>query len=165
MRELKELAEYAATNNIRGTSLKRNSMLKPLDIILDELDRCPDPGDQNELELVRTGAKGLIFEHLERIAGANYKPGRTKESKVNHYVDLFFDGVLKKANHGKANRLLSRERLIRSAYLVYYRQALAEIFVAKGKARDLAEAASKIESTSEEDSDLGDLELVEEKIG
>ncbi len=78
MQELKELAEYAATNNIRGTSLKRNSMLKPLDIILDELDRCPDPGDPNELELVRTGAKGLIFEHLERIAGANEQATKSR---------------------------------------------------------------------------------------
>jgi len=155
MQELKELAEYAVNSNIRGTSLKRNSILKPLDIILQELDRCPNPDDANELELVRTGSKGLIFEHLERIAGANYKPGRTKESKVNHYVDLFFDDVLGKANHGKVNRLLSRSRLIRSAYLVYYRQALAEYFVAKGKARDLAEASDKIEeSATEEEADL-----------
>ena len=164
MQELKELAEYAANNNIRGTSLKRNSLLKPLDIILQELDRCPNPDDPNELELVRTGTKGLIFEHLERIASADYKPGRTKEGKVNHYVDLFFDEVLKKANHSKVNRLLSRERLIRSAYLVYYRQALAEYFVAKGKARDLASASSKIESIGSEDTDLGDIELIEEKI-
>lgn len=155
MQELKELAEYAATNGIRGTSLKRNSLLKPLDIILQELDRCPNPDDPNELELVRTGTKGLIFEHLERIASADYKPGRTKESKVNHYVDLFFDEVLRKANHGKVNRLLSRERLIRSAYLVYYRQALAEYFVAKGKARDTAEASDKMdESANEEDASL-----------
>ena len=151
MQELKELAEYAATNGIRGTSLKRNSLLKPLDIILQELDRCPNPDDPNELELVRTGTKGLIFEHLERIASADYKPGRTKESKVNHYVDLFFDEVLRKANHGKVNRLLSRERLIRSAYLVYYRQALAEYFVAKGKARDTAEASDKMDESADEE--------------
>src|SRR5258708_38902975 len=133
MQELKELAEYAATNSIRGSSLKRNSLLKPLDIILQELDRCPDPQNPNELELVRTGTKGLIFEHMERIAGANYKPGRTKEGKVSHYVDLFFDGVLTKAHRGKVNRLLTRERLIRSAYLVYYRQALADNFVSRGQ--------------------------------
>ncbi len=108
--------------------------------------------------MVRTGTKGLIFEHLERIAGANYKPGRTKEGKVSHYVDLFFDGVLERAHHSKVNKLLARERLIRSAYLVYYRQALAEYFVAKGKARDLAEASSKIEKTTEEDIDLEEIE-------
>lgn len=122
MQELKELATYAAQNNIRGSTFKRNSLLKPLDIILQELDRCPAPDNANELELVRAGTKGLIFDHLERIADSEYKPGRTKRDKVSHYVDLFFDGVLDKAHHGKVNRLLNRERLIRSAYLFYVRR-------------------------------------------
>lgn len=156
MQELKALAEYAATNGIRGSSFKRNSMLKPFDIILQELDRCPNPDDSNELALVRAGTQGLIFEHLERIASANYKPGRSKEGKVNHYVDLFFDGVLIKAHRGKVNRLLTRERLIRSAYLVYYRQALAEYFVARGQAKNIAEAEGKIERADEENIDQGD---------
>ena len=124
MQELKELATYAAQNAIRGTSYKRNSLLKPLDIIIQELDLCPAPDDANELELIRAGSKELIFDHLDRIAKTEYKPGRTKRDKVNHYVDIFFDEVLSKAHHGKVNKLLSRERLIRSAYLFYLREAL-----------------------------------------
>src|SRR6266852_9016802 len=124
MQELKELATYAAQNNIRVSTFKRNSLLKPLDIILQELDRCPAPDNTNELELVRAGTKELIFDHLERIAKTEYKPGRTKRDKVNHYVDLFFDDVLFKAHHGKVTKLLNRERLIRSAYLFYVREAL-----------------------------------------
>lgn len=124
MQELKTVATYAAQNAIRGTSFKRNSLLKPLDIILQELDRCPAPDNLNELELVRAGTKELIFDHLDRIAKTEYKPGKTKREKVNHYVDLFFDGVLNTAHHGKVNRLLNRERLIRSAYLFYLRDAL-----------------------------------------
>jgi hypothetical protein len=124
MQELKTVATYAAQNSIRGTSFKRNSLLKPLDIILQELDRCPAPDNLNELELVRAGTKELIFDHLDRIAKTEYKPGKTKREKVNNYVDLFFDGVLNKAHHGKVNRLLNRERLIRSAYLFYLRDAL-----------------------------------------
>src|SRR6266700_1796060 len=121
MQELKELATYAAQNNIRGSTFKRNSLLKPLDIILQELDRCPAPDNANELELVRAGTKGLIFDHLERIADAEYKPGRTKRDKVNHYVDLFFN----------------RERLIRSAYLFDVREAIpvkSKVGVAAGVA-------------------------------
>ena len=156
MQELKALAEYAVNNHIRGTSNKRNSLLKPLDIILQELDRCPKPDDSNELELVRAGTKGFIFEHLERIAGAGRKPGSTKQGKVNHYVDMFFDEVLKKAHHSKVNALLTRERLIRSAYLVYYRQALAEYFVARGQAKNMAEAEGKVEQVDEEDIDQVD---------
>ncbi len=78
MQELRALATYAAQNSIRGTSFKRNSLLKPLDIIMQELDRCPAPENLNELELIRAGTKELIFDHLERIAKTDYKPGRTK---------------------------------------------------------------------------------------
>ncbi len=46
---LKELAVYAVQHSIRGTSIKPNSLLKPLDIILQELDRCPNPDDKMEL--------------------------------------------------------------------------------------------------------------------
>jgi hypothetical protein len=124
MQELRATAVYAAENRIKGKTFKRNSLLKPLDIILSELDRCPSPDNPNELELIRAGTKEMIFDHLERIAEADYKPGRTKQDKVGHFVDLFFDEVLVKAHHNNVNRLLSRERLIRSAYLFYLREAL-----------------------------------------
>lgn len=126
MQELKEVATFAAQNHIQGISFKRNSLLKPLDIILQELDRCPAPDNINELELVKAGTKEMIFDFLDRIAKGDYKPGRGKREKVNYYVDLFFDGVLFKAHHGKVNRLLNRERLIRSAYLFYFREAMPQ---------------------------------------
>jgi|SRR5579884_166858 CRISPR-associated protein Csc3 len=132
MQELRAMAVYAAENRIKGGTNKRNSLLKPLAIILDELDRCPAPDNPNELELIRAGAKEMIFDHLERIADAEYKPGRTKQEKISYYVDLFFDEVLKKAHHNNVNRLLARERLIRSAYLFYFREAMPQ--KAKGAA-------------------------------
>jgi hypothetical protein len=70
---------------------------------------------------------------------------------VSHYVDLFFDEVLKKAHHNNVNRLLGRERLIRSAYLFYLREALprkAAESVAIG-----AEAGEYEEEGNEEESD------------
>ncbi len=149
MKELQILARYAAQNNIRGSSNKRNSLLKPLDTILQELDRCPDTKNENELELVKAGCKGLIFEHIKRIADAEYKPGRTKEAKVYKYVDLFFDEVLAKAHHKDANKLLQRERLIRSAYLVYYRQAIAEKSVELGKAKNIEEGIDTQETSAD----------------
>lgn len=124
MQELRAMAVYAAENRIRGNTLKRNSLLKPLDIVLSELDHCPAPDNPNELALIRAGTKEMIFDYLERIAQPGYKIGRTKQEKVSHYVDLFFDEVLKKAHHNNVNRLLGRERLIRSAYLFYLREAL-----------------------------------------
>ena len=149
MRELKDLAIYAAQNSIRGTSAKRNSLLKPFDIILDELEHYSNPAtkeeQQNELALIQAGTKGLIFEHLERIAKTEFKPGRTKQGKVNQYVDSFFGELLAKAHHGNVNRLLAREKLLRSAYLVYYCEAWADVLEAKGKAKEAVAVADAAE--------------------
>jgi len=144
MQQLKDLAKFAADNTIRGTTFKRNALLKPFDIILEELERCPDPTNDEELELVKAGTQGLIFDHLERIAKSDFKPGRTKQGKVYQYVDMFFDGVLAQAHHRKVNKLLGREKLLRSAYLVYLRQALAENWAARGKTADPAAALDQM---------------------
>ena len=148
MHELQEAAIYAAQHRIRGRSYKRNSLLKPLDFILDELERCPDPTNKNEIAFARTSSKGLIAEHVRRIAS------RVREQAIYDYVDLFFDGVLQGAHHGNVNMLLQRERSLRSAYLVYMRQELAKIFAERGKARDVSTAMQELEKGEDEnDSD------------
>jgi hypothetical protein len=147
MQALEDLAKYAAVHRIRGRSYKRNSMLKPLDIILNELDRCPNPKDKDELNLVRDGSKGLILEHVRRISKG------VREDAVYEYVEMFFTHVLKEAHHDNTNKLLQRDRLIRSAYLVYMRQAQAEIFMALGKAKSADEALQAIEADASEDRD------------
>lgn len=131
MQQLQQLADYAAKNHIRGSSFKRNSLLKPLTIILDELESYPEPSD---LELVRAATKDMIFEHLQRISKSEFKIGKTKQDKVDFFVELFFNGVLLEAHQGKVNKLLSRERLLKSAYLVYYRQTAAALREEKEKA-------------------------------
>jgi hypothetical protein len=148
MIELKTLAIHAARHRIRGRSYKRNSLLKPLDFILDELDRCPDPQNENEIEFVRTSSKGLIFEHVKRVAKGVH------EQDIYEYVDLFFNGVLKGAHHDNVNRLLQRERSIRSAYLVYMREELANIFVSKGKAGNVDDAMQTMDEAASTENDL-----------
>src|SRR5438477_13088842 len=148
---LQDLATFSASHRIRGRSYKRNSMLKPLDIILNELDRCPNTKDDNEIKLLTAGCKGLIYEHVQRVAKG------VREDAVYDYVDMFFNGVLKEAHHNNANKLLQRERLIRSAYLVYMRQALAEIFIARGKAKTTEEAVQAISTAELQDADDEDV--------
>src|SRR5581483_10295455 len=152
---LQQLAAYAAYNSIKGSSFKRNALLKPLDIILDELNKCLHPDDPREVETLRAGTKELVFHHMELIAGGKYTPGRTKQSKVNHFVDLFFDGVLGQTHHGKINALLTREKLLRAAYLFWVREAWAEIYVARGQAQDLSQATDALQQLEEEAEDVG----------
>ncbi len=147
MKELKALAIHAAQKRIRGRSYKRNSLLKPLDIILAELDRCPNTQDENEIEFAKTSSKGLIAEHVKRIARGVYT------EDIYQYVDLFFNDVLDQAHHKNANKLLQRERSLRSAYLVYMREALAEIFIASGKAKSAQQAQQELDRNEQDESD------------
>lgn len=153
MRELQQLAEFAADKRIRGRSYKRNSLLKPLDIILNELERSPDPTDENELLFIRTSSKGLVYEHIKRIAP------KVPEKSIYDYIDLFFDEVLgdiktqSGAHHGNANKLLQRERSLRSAYLVFMRQAIAEFFIEQGKAKSAEDAMQEMDIVEEDEND------------
>lgn len=143
MKELKHLAAHAAQNRIRGRSYKRNSLLKPLDIILDELERCPEPGNQNEEDFARDSSKGFIYDHVKRVARGVH------EDAIYRYVDIFFDEVLGKAHQKSIKKVLQRERSLRSAYLVYMRSELATIFVKHGKAKDTSEAFQELAQTED----------------
>jgi CRISPR-associated protein Csc3 len=147
MEALQDLATYAASHRIRGRSYKRNSLLKPLDIILNELDRCPDTKNEDEINLIKAGTKGLILEHIQRVTKGVH------EDTVYQYVEIFFEQVLKEAHHDNANRLLQRERLLRSAYLVYMREALAQVFIARGKAKTSDEAMQALHAAESQDRD------------
>ena len=123
MEPLKQMATLAAQEHIKGRSFKRNSILKPLDIILENLEREPK---EDIRDLVRRASERDIFDHIDRIADPQYKPGRGKQEQIRRYVNVFFDDLLTKAHDGDVNRLLQRSKLMRSAYLIYYRDALPE---------------------------------------
>lgn len=127
MEPLQQMAVLAVDAHLKGRSFKRNSLLKPLDIILENLEREPK---EDVRDLVRRASERQIFDHIDAITEAKYKPGFVKREQkmdqIRAYVDLFFDGVLAQAHRGDVNRLLQRNRLIRSAYLTYYRYALPE---------------------------------------
>lgn len=121
MEQLQRLAQHAWQHHIISSSLKRNSLLKPLDMLLTQLEAEPKPDMR---AAVRAALVEDIFGHLTRIAPAARKPGRAKYVAVEGYVDLFFDGVLDGAHRGDVNRLLGRSKLLRSAYLFYLRECI-----------------------------------------
>lgn len=124
MEPLKQMAILAAEAHIKGRSFKRNSILKPLDIILENLEREPK---EDVRDLVRRASERQIYDHIDAITEAKYKPRLAKREQkmdqIRSYVDLFFDGVLTQIHRKDVNRLLQRSKLLRSAYLVYYRDA------------------------------------------
>ena len=127
MEALKKMASLAAEEHLRGRSSKRNSILKPLDIILENLEREPK---EDVRDLVRRASERDIFDHIDRITEAKYKPSKIKREQkqevIRTYVDLFFDDILTKLHANDVNRLLQRSKLMRSAYLIYYWDAIPE---------------------------------------
>ena len=122
MQQLQELASFAAVSRIQGRSFKRNALLKPLDMILVRVEREPKASaDQDPHGFVRAACKEEIAEHIRRLG---FLKSREKEVAVHRYVDLFFDRVLGEAHRWDVNRLLEREDMLRSAYLVYFRAAI-----------------------------------------
>jgi hypothetical protein len=100
--------------------------------------------------MLRAGTKQLIFDHLERIAkDEEHAPGKTKMSKVEEYVDLFFDGVLGQLHDDDVNALLDREKFLRAAYLYWVRQTIARMFVSKGLAKDIGQATDELQKEDE----------------
>lgn len=144
MEQLQQLARHAWAHRIKSPSLKRNALLKPLDMILTQLEEEPKP----ELRAtVRAALVEDIFAYLERTASPGFKPGRTKHDAVEQYVTLFFDGVLAEAHHGDVNRLLGRARLLRSAYLFSIRQCIPS----KQQEQALREDEADVEPADEDE--------------
>ena len=64
------------------------------------------------------------FDHLQRIADDQYKPGRKKWEATRQFVDVWFDDVLGGVYGGNLRKLLGDEKLIRSAFLFYVREQI-----------------------------------------
>ncbi len=69
--------------------------------------------------------------------------------QIRSYVDLFFDDVLAHLHRGDVNRLLQRGKLIRSAYLTYYRDA-APVLLKERIDTEQAEEAQQNSQDSDE---------------
>lgn len=150
MEPLKQMATLAAEEHLKGRSFKRNSILKPLDIILENLEREPK---EDVRDLVRRASERDIFDHIDRITEPQYKPGVVKRERkmdqIHAYVDFFFEGILEKMHEGDVNRLLQRNKLLRSAYLTYYRNALPERAKDQVDAEQTEEALQQITTSDE----------------
>lgn len=132
-RELERLAEIAWEGGLRGRSLKKNSLITPLDAVFTKLNLRSEAAD---IELLRAAAVEDIFEHLQRVADPNYPAGRKKLEATQTFVDRFFERIFEGIYDGKLRKLLADEKLLRSAFLFYVRQQIPS-----GKQEEEEEAA------------------------
>ena len=119
--QLQRLAHIAWKKGLRGRTLEKSSLLYPIGEVFAKLGHSGGPADQ---KMLKAATAQDIFDHLYRIAPDGYKPGRPKQEAVNQFVDGWFDGVLEGIYGGSIRKLLTDEKLIRSAFLFYVREQI-----------------------------------------
>jgi CRISPR-associated protein Csc3 len=118
---LQKLAEISWQGGLRGKSLKKNSLMTPLDEIFKKLNLRSATLDEAALQAVIAED---IFEYLERIADEQYAPGKRKMNAASEFVDTFFRDVLHGVYQNNLAKLLTEEKQLRSAFMFYMRQQI-----------------------------------------
>ena len=121
--QLQRLAEIAWKGGLRGQSLEKNSIMAPLDEVLRKLSV-----QSVELTpaLLQSAAAIDLYEHVKRIresSGQKFSPSRLQAAS-EEFVRVFFEDVFAGIYHGKVARLLSHEKILRSAFHLYIRRQI-----------------------------------------
>lgn len=120
---IKQMSKIAWDSHIKGDSLKRNSLLYPINTVFEQIRK------QNQfldLELVRASTIQKIFDYLDRINESEYKVGQKKREKITEFVDIFFDKLLLETYKNKINLILSDEKNLKAAYLFYINNQISK---------------------------------------
>lgn len=117
---LQQLAEIAWRSHLRGKSLKKNSLVMPLDEVFQKIGQSSGMFDEAALKAVIVED---IFEYLDRIAD-KYPAGRRTMEAATEFVDVFFREVVNGIYRANRARLLADEKQLRSAFMFYMRQQI-----------------------------------------
>jgi CRISPR-associated protein Csc3 len=121
--QLQRLAEIAWKGGLRGQSLEKNSIMAPIDEVLRKL-------NVQSMELtpavLQSAAAMDLYEHVKRIresSGKPFSPPRLQAAS-EEFVRVFFEDVFADIYHSKVARLLSHEKILRSAFHLYIRRQI-----------------------------------------
>ena len=118
---LKAMAEIAWTKQIKGQTLKRNSLLMPMLMFFDQIRKQQPVLDIAALE---AAVSEKIFNHLDRISDNGR--GKSTREAIEKIANLFFKELIEKSYHGKIHRIISDEKDLKAAYLFYLRSHIGK---------------------------------------
>lgn len=119
---IQKLAQLAWEGNLKGQTLAKNSLMMPLDHCFEKVQLMQPPVDKETLRAVTITD---IYSYLERIREEGMV-GQETQRKAKVFVDAFFDELWGTHYANNRQRLLSDEKLIRSAFLFHIRELLAK---------------------------------------
>lgn len=115
---IKQMAEIGWTNQIKGDSLERHSLMYPLTLVFDQIRK---KNEITDIELIRTSSIQKIYDYLERIGKIHSKNREDKKESITKLVDIFFIQLLGKLYKNKIQIILSDEKNLKASYLFYVR--------------------------------------------
>ena len=119
---LKAMAEIAWTNQLKApNSLKRNTLLKPMLILFDQIRKQQLVLD---MEALRAASIQKISDHLDRVS--DYRRSNTTRKAIEEFVNFFFIDLIEKSYHGKIHRIISDEKDLKAVYLFYLRSHIGK---------------------------------------
>lgn len=136
---IQKLAQLAWEGNLKGQTLTKNSLMMPLDHCFEKVQLMQPPVDKETLRAVTITD---IYSYLERIREEGMV-GQETQRKAKVFVDAFFDELWGTHYANNRQRLLSDEKLIRSAFLFHIRELLAKRSAEKA---DEAKAKADVQS-------------------
>lgn len=119
---IQRLAQLAWDGNLKGQTLAKNSLMMPLDHCFEKVQLMQPPMDKETLRAVTITD---IYSYLERIRDEGMV-GQETQRKAKAFVDAFFDDLWGNHYANNRQRLISDEKLIRSAFLFHIRELLAK---------------------------------------
>lgn len=119
---IQRLAQLAWEGNLKGQTLAKNSLMMPLDHCFEKVQMMQPPIDKETLRAVTITD---IYSYLERIREEGMV-GQETQRKAKAFVDAFFDELWGNHYANNRQRLLTDEKLIRSAFLFHIREILAK---------------------------------------
>lgn len=115
------MASIAWSKQIKGQTLKRNSLLVPMAMFFDQIRKQQPILDKESL---RASSIEKIFDHLDRIS--ERERGKTTREAIEKMANHFFQTLLKDNYNGKIHRMLSDEKDLKAAYLFYLRSNIGK---------------------------------------
>jgi CRISPR-associated protein Csc3 len=144
--QLQRLAQIAWEGRLRGESLEKNSLMTSLNVVLQKISQI---SPELSPEVLQSAAAMDLFEHVKRILenrGRRYSPPRLLAAS-EEFVRVFFEDVFMGVYHGKVSRLLSHEKILRSAFHLYIRRQIPD----KAPAKEAVTTGSEQKTDNDED--------------
>jgi CRISPR-associated protein Csc3 len=118
---LQRAAEIAWSGQLRNRTLDRSSLLHPITELFAKLNQA---ARQPDLEVLRAAVCADLFDHYDRIAPPEFKPGKKKQAAIKAFADVWFDEILEGVYGDSLRKLLADEKLLRSAFLFHVREQI-----------------------------------------